>query len=134
MRTRADNLEQVQRLGISREDAEALRRASMRLHRWYERECGDSNDYASYGLERDENTGVPYRTVYRHDSNKVNRYRVPDNETAARKRIEEILSKYGLKPYYQTDPRGCALYIIREGDVPTGEDVHAYYTRGIPVY
>lgn len=35
--------------------------------------------------------------------------------------------------YHQTDPRGCALYIIRPGDVPEGEDVSAYYSRGIAV-
>jgi hypothetical protein len=132
--TRADNLEQVQSLGISWEDATALRRASMTLRRWYERECGDSNNYASFSLERDEATNIPYQTIYRHDSNKVSRYRVPDRETGARKRIEAILAKYGLRPYYQTDPRGCALYIIRDGDVPPGADASAYYTRGIPVY
>jgi hypothetical protein len=35
--------------------------------------------------------------------------------------------------YHQGDPRGCALYIIRKGDVPKGEDVNAYYTNGLAV-
>ena len=39
-----------------------------------------------------------------------------------------------ISPFIQTDPRGAALYIIRPGDVPAGEDVSAYYSRGICVY
>lgn len=39
-----------------------------------------------------------------------------------------------ISTYIQTDPRGAALYIIRPGDVPAGEDVSAYYSRGICVY
>ena len=32
-------------IGINLEDARALRRISMTLHRWYELECGDGNDH-----------------------------------------------------------------------------------------
>lgn len=39
-----------------------------------------------------------------------------------------------LSAYIQGDPRGAALYIIRPGDVPEGEEVGAYYSRGICVY
>jgi hypothetical protein len=60
---------------------------------------------------------------------------VPDREKGARKRIQAILAKYpDLEAYIQGDPRGCALYVLRPGDVPEGEDVSSYYTRGIAVY
>lgn len=36
--------------------------------------------------------------------------------------------------YVQTDPRGCALYILRPGDVPAGAETDSYYSRGIAVY
>ena len=39
-----------------------------------------------------------------------------------------------LSAYIQGDPRGAALYILRPGDVPAGEDPDAYYSRGIAVY
>ncbi len=39
-----------------------------------------------------------------------------------------------LSAYVQTDPRGCALYILRPGDVPDGGDPSSYYSRGISVY
>jgi hypothetical protein len=31
-------------------------------------------------------------------------------------------------------PRGAALYILKPGDVPEGEDVSAWYSRGVAVY
>lgn len=39
-----------------------------------------------------------------------------------------------LSYYIQTDPRGCALYILRPGDVPDGADAGSYYSRGIAIY
>jgi len=43
-------------------------------------------------------------------------------------------NKAPLAYYIQTDPRGAALYILRPGDVPPGEDPAAYYSKGICVY
>jgi hypothetical protein len=57
-----------------------------------------------------------------------------DTEKAALKRIASVLEgKAGLSAYIQGDPRGCALYILRSGDVPQGESAESYYSRGIPV-
>ena len=39
----------------------------------------------------------------------------------------------GFGAYVQKDPRGAALHILRPGDVPAGEDVSSYYSRGIAV-
>ena len=112
-------------LGISRPDAEALRRISMTLHRWAERECNGE-------IQRDEGTGKPF--VYStYDGRKL--YATADKETGALKRLGDILAKTPCLAYHhQTDPRGAALYILRPGDVPEGKEADSYYTRGIVVY
>lgn len=122
-----DCIPPLERAGISRSDAFALRRVSMQLHRWHERECG-----TSYGcVERDEETGKTYWL----DSYTGRRTPTRDMETLALKRLGKILAAYpDLKPYIQGDPRGCALYILRPGDVPAGEQVDSYYSRGLAVY
>jgi hypothetical protein len=114
-------------LGIDRQDAEALRRISMQLHRWHELECGVDNG----GVERDEETGK----CFWYNAMTGRRTPCADRETGARKRLEAIMRRYpSLTPYVQGDPRGAALYILRPGDVPEGTDVNSYYTRGICVY
>lgn len=153
-------------LGFTRDEAEALRRISMTLRRWYELECGDSDNYGSWAVERGDNgDGKPFMVhhLYMHGRGKdtVSRYPIADRERGAEKRLKAIVDarntrhsaqftdtcecgdKIGhisacdhgrISAYLQTDPRGCALYIIRPGDVPDGQDVSAYYTRGIAVY
>lgn len=86
-----------------------LRRAERTLHTWAEKECGDGNDYASWSIERDETTQIPYLCTYQH-SGKNYRTRIADRETGALKRIAKICKSAGLDYYHQTDPRGCALY------------------------
>ena len=44
------------------------------------------------------------------------------------------LLQAGMSAYVQTDPRGCALYVLRAGDIPEGQDPSRYYSRGLPVY
>ncbi len=63
-------------LGVSLEDAHALRLSSRGLTRWYEMECGGGNDYASWAIERDEND-IPEMVTY-HNSGKTTRRRVRD--------------------------------------------------------
>lgn len=109
-------IDSLRGLGISLDDAMALRRASMTLHRWYEMECGDSNDRCSFGIERDENTGIPYMVTYPHNSNTPLKRRIADREAGAKRRISEILATYGLEAKINTDPRGCALTVHRHGE------------------
>lgn len=125
----ANELEHIaERLGVaSVVDLYALRRSSMTLRRWFERECGDSNNYASFAIERDERTGIPYQVYIAHRDGKTTRYRIPDLEGGARKRIAEICARLNLHYYIQTDPRGCALYIARD-ELDT-----CNYTRGYAV-
>ncbi len=60
---------------------------------------------------------------------------LPDRERGAKHRLARIMKRYPtLSAYIQTDPRGCALYILRPGDVPEGKEVSCYYSRGIAVY
>lgn len=118
--------------GISTDDADTLRRISMTLHRWHELECGDGSRL----IERDEKTGKPIMVYSDHRGN-LTRHPITDREAGALRQLRAIMSKYepaGLGYYVQGDPRGAALYIIRPGDVPDGENVNAYYTRGIAVY
>jgi hypothetical protein len=109
--------------------ANILRRAQLTLRRWYELECGDGNDYASWSIERDEQTGIPRLVTYPHQGElKSFARKVPDREAGARKRVAEVCTEAGLYFYHQTDPRGCALYVSRE-PLPDNN-----YTRGLAVY
>ena len=118
--------------GISAEDTKALRRISMTLRRWYEKECG--NEYGN--IERDEVTGKTYWFATRHGTTrKGERTLCDDKETGALRRLNKIMATHPhLTAYVQTDPRGPALYILRPGDVPDGKDDDAYYSHGIAVY
>lgn len=149
----------LRELGFTRDEAEALRRISMTLHRWHELECGDGNEYGSWAIERDDNgDGPPYmvRHHYMHGRGKdtVTRTRIPDREKGALKRLQAIFAARTTRAdchaqgeycndcaycavltfYIQSDPRGAALYIIRPGDVPEGADVSSYYNCGVCVY
>lgn len=131
-------------LGFTPDEAEHLRRISNTLRRWYELECG--TDYGC--ICRDDETDKPYWL----DAFTGRRtYAIPDREKGAIKRLDKIITArnerhyvvntdyYGLirndlAYYLQTDPRGAALYILRPGDVPPGENADAYYSRGVCVY
>lgn len=115
-------------MGVSYEQAESLRRASLTLHRWAEGECGSSGTHASWCIERDEKTGRPQRVTYPHAAGgKVWRLPIPDREAGALRRIARILTPLGLNFFHQGDPRGCALYVSRE---PLTDST---YNRGVAV-
>lgn len=111
-----------------RPDAESLRRISMTLHRWHEMECNgdvtvseDGTAYAQYG----RGTAGPFLTS-----------KIPNREAGANKRLKAIMARYpSLTAYVQGDPRGCALYILKPGDVPAdGGRADEYYSRGLAVF
>jgi hypothetical protein len=119
-------LRRLERAGIAYDDAKALRRISMTLHAWFELECGTDRG----AIERDEATGKP---KFRQD--KGGAYYIRDREAGAMRRLDAIMVRYPTFGYYvQSDPRGCALYILRPGDVPEGQSADSYYSRGIAVY
>ena len=133
-------------LGFTREEANALRRISMTLHRWAEHECNGVIERAG-----DDGDGAPYWSNPNTGRHFV--CRVPDREKGAQKRLQAIINARNnrlrvsnaigdvlgpattnVEPYVQGDPRGCALYILRPGDVPDGKSAESYYNRGIAVY
>ena len=139
-------LARLERLGITPDDALALRRISMTLHRWHELECGDGNGC----IERDEMSGIP-QWRRSDDTGKLCGRPIPDREKGAKRRLAAIIGQRNGRPgivngefcavpagklsaYIQTDPRGAALYILRPGDVPEGSSADSCYSRGICVY
>jgi len=132
-------------LGFTYEEAVQLRRIEMTLKRWSEQECGDSNDYQSWSIERDETTNKPYRCVYPR-TGKMRRYPIADRESGALKRLKAIVDARNerehahvtptikanalnwIHPYHQTDPRGCSLYLVQAKDLPntTDEDMRKH--------
>ena len=127
----------MERVGLTTSEAETLLKAERALQRWHEMECGTGNDHVSVSVERDEESGKPFRRVqYMGAGGKWIDRKEPcrDTEKAAHKRINSVLQgKAGLSAYIQGDPRGCALYILRAGDVPEGKEPCAYYSRGVAV-
>jgi hypothetical protein len=142
---RENNLETIIRAGISSEDARALRRISITLHRWHELECGADNGYASFVVTRgrkekrefiyDEN-GSPFIESHPHSGAKTSYEPIADRERGAKDRLAKIMTRYPeLGTYIQTDPRGCALYIIPRDKIRDGLTVeNCYSSIGIAVY
>ncbi len=135
-------LASLQRAGITTEDALALRRIAMTLHRWFELECGDGNNYGSWCITRGrkvngsfehDDDGKPYLEHHHWGreahQNSVSYAPLADRETGAKKRLAAIMARYpALSSYIQTDPRGASLYIL-----PQGVDAENY-NRGVAVY
>jgi len=139
MRYNPECLARLQALGISWDDSCALRRISMTLQRWFEFECGTGEGQTTWSIERDgdEPDSKPFMRVQFPTSNGYHDSRrpYPDKENGARKRLAAIVARYpGLSAFVQGDPRGCALYILKPGDVPEGESASGFYTRGVAVY
>jgi len=135
------------KLGFTASEAESLRRISMTLRRWHELECGiDGGGQVSISVERDENEKPFKRIQYPTRAGYVDRrYPIADRESGALRRLSAIMAARNarnwhpimpqpLSHYVQSDPRGPALYILRPGDIPAGEDVGSYYSRGVCVY
>jgi len=137
---RYEVMERLTKLGIAYDDACTLRRIAMTLHRWFELECGDSNEYASWAIERDEETEKPYMVKHFYSQYRLNdhaRFPIPDRETGARKRLATILAKYPtLHAYIQTDPRGASLYILTDDTIQryAPHPIDSIYNQGVAVY
>lgn len=128
----------MERLGFDYETANKLRLIEKTLQRWSELECGDGNDYASWAIERNEETNKPFmvRHVYPRNGSEYRLITTPvaDRETGALKRLAKIMESFPDFVYYhQTDPRGCALYIIPKDKLTDGAPIDSVYTRGFGV-
>lgn len=111
----------LSRWGITHAELDALLRCERTLGRWGEAECNG-------WIQRDEQTGIPYR--WNPESN-IRCGRTADREAGALTRASKIAAAHALTVYYQSDPRGCSLYLIRPGDIPVGYTVESCYTNGI---
>ncbi len=141
----------LQAIGFTFDEAVQLRRIEMTLQRWAERECGDEHGNA---IERDEVTGKPFAT-YEVRSNTFggrNRYPIADREAGALRRLKAIVDARNARnarkfpnglsdadchpefifPYHQSDPRGCAVYLVRTSDL-NGQSIDQVYNRGLAV-
>lgn len=150
-------LNRLHDLGITPTDALALRRISMTLQRWHELECGDSNNYGSWCITRGtksapgkvgefvhDDDGLPYlehqhygRDIRGAGPQDYTTYTLlPDRERGAKRRLAKILTNYPhLTSYIQTDPRGCALHILRKSDLTCEASAEQVYnSRGIAVH
>jgi hypothetical protein len=119
----------------------------MTLSRWNELECGDGNNYGAWCIVRGykvkgefthDDDGLPFmeRHHYRHGlgEDSTTYTRIPDRDAGARKRCDAILANHpDLVAYYQGDPRGASLYIVRKSDL-NGSDINSTYTRGVAIY
>lgn len=131
-------------LGFTADEADKLRRISMTLRSWHERECGI--DGGCIERENDDGTGRAFWL----SSHSGKRWPIRDMETGALRRLNAIVARRNnvenaigaayqnpvgrVSAYIQGDPRGAALYIIRPGDIPAGQTVDSCYSRGIVVY
>lgn len=119
----ARTVDRLRDMGFTRAEAEALFRIEKTLHRWFERECGDDRG----AIERDEKTDKPFYVWWSTDG-REHRYAVPDREAGARKRLARIMAEHPTcTAYVQTDPRGCALYIIPLEALADGAKVDSVY-------
>lgn len=127
IKERCEIINRLDKLGMDYGTAQALRRISMTLQRWFESECGTGNGC----IERDETTGKTYWL----NANTGNRYPIADRETGAKKRLARIMAQFpDLIPYIQGDCRGAALYILRKSDLRNGDQIDSVYNRGVAVY
>ncbi len=141
----------LQALGFTYEESAQLRRIEITLQRWAEAECGDSNEYCSTAIERDETTGKPFRVVMHHSGliAKARRYPIADREAGAIRRLRAIVDARNARkfpnglsdadchpdfifPHHQSDPRGCALYLVKTSDL-NGQSIDSIYSRGLAV-
>lgn len=129
--------EVMAQLGFNHDETETLIKAERTLRRWAEMECGTGDEWHTVSIERDEETGKPFRRLqfYSYGGRWTDR-REPcrDMEAAALRRVSAIAEAHpGMSFYRQGDPRGCALYLIRPQDVIPGASVDSYYSRGIAI-
>ena len=107
------------------EQTEILRRAELTLQRWAEKECGQSNNYNSWVIVRDEKTNKPFMEVHPNNGKSYS-YSIADKETGALKRVQSVCKELGLYFFHQTDPRGCALYVDNK-PIPSNNYTSAIY-------
>lgn len=109
------------------DDIAKLLRIEKKLRRWHELQCGaDAGHVEEVGEEGSGN----WEFVNRHG----HRSPIRNATEQARKTLNAFKTvDPDLLFYVQTDPRGCALYLLKKSQVESGEDVNAVYSRGVAI-
>ncbi len=117
--------QKMSEFGFTLDEANSLRRIELTLHRWSEAECN-----GEIQREGDNGDGKPRRYYGQYMDHS---YPTADREAGALKRLSKIMEAHPeWLSYHQTDPRGCALYIIRKDKL--GEHpIDGYYSQGFGV-
>src|SRR5262245_30432441 len=76
--------DQMAALGFGYDEANKLRRIEMTLHRWAELECGDSNEWGSWCIERDDETDKPYMVRHAYSTRSMMGRAMPERMTRTR--------------------------------------------------
>lgn len=122
-------------LGITPEDAARLRRISSSLRNSFEFSCcyDESQAAQEKRSRREENLEAKARQIVAEAWAEAN----PQPEC----RQTEILRAASMLPkapavYVQTDPRGCALYVVPAETIARfpGQPLDSIYSQGIAVY
>lgn len=148
---RAFLTQNLTRLGFTLAEVTALRRISSTLNRWYEMECGSDRGVIERDETRFERPHFRSQWSIDHGTPLARCPIIPDREDGARKRLAAICKPHARRvvPYVQTDPRGCALYLVsvkklrearaewakRNPNTPQSAMIDSYYSSfGIAVY
>lgn len=126
MKTHTATIARLATLGILPGDIDALFRISSTLSAWFTHECNGD-------IQRNESDDKPYWVHWNQYTSGYDKYKTADREKGARRRLEAIMQNYPeLTAYIQTDPRGCALYVLSAADLGTS-DIEQVYSRGVAV-
>lgn len=124
-------VERFCKLGFTHDEVDQLLRIERTLRNWFTAECNGE-------IERDEDTDKPF-AVSRAWINGLARERttwpIADREAGARRRLDKIMQprKRRFIAYIQSDPRGCALYIVPRKSIPKDSHIASCYTNGFAV-
>ena len=106
--------------------ANELLKISRSLSRFAEHLCNGTiqeEEDGTYSRYYEAGDGVPHKVG-----------KASDRYKTAEKRIKAILEGTGKAFYFQTDPRGCALYLYDPKEVSPEKIDQVYVTRGLAVY
>jgi hypothetical protein len=107
-------------MGLTYQQADAIRRDAERLNTISERECNGDLERIEEDGRKDHNgrpmiVGAVYNVSGYDRPGPIRYYKTRDNETPARARIEAAASSVGAAVEWQGDPRGLPVYLIKDG-------------------
>lgn len=125
-----EQIRRLEALGFTQAEAETLRRISMTLQRWAERECNGEVEVDDDGKAFTVSQGSHWTGW------KVSRHSTPNRERGALNRLSGLMAEHpGWAYYHQGDPRGASLYLYQPDSLQPGQDIDSCYSSiGVCVY